>query len=304
MPVFFKQNPHLVNKVWGGNKLSYKSSPQGIKEPIGESWELSCLPEGQSTFQDKELGELLTREKQLKFLVKIIDTSDNLSVQVHPDDMLAAQLEGSSGKTECWYILSAEKDAKIYLGLKPGVTKEKFQQAIDSQEEAHLLMNSIEAKPGRFFFVPAGQLHAIGKDVTLIEIQQSSGITYRLWDWNRLGLDGKPRELHIEKGLKALKNLPVDFLDIKHEVEALYKLTENEFFSVFLGEVKKGERRNISLEFDYGGVTCLSGELQLYDGEDVTILKSWETAFIKKDRKNKIEIGSSKEARFVLSYQP
>ena len=302
MPVFFKQSPHLVNKVWGGNKLSYKSS-ENHQEPIGESWELSCLPEGQSTFEEKVLTELLTDKQKLKFLIKIIDTSDNLSVQVHPDDSLAAEFENSSGKTECWYILAAGEEAQIYLGLKPGVTKEKLQQVIDAQEEAHLLMNSIEAKPGRFFFVPAGQLHAIGKNVTLIEIQQSSGITYRLWDWNRLGLDGKPRELHIKKGLQALKALPTDFVDIEHKTEVLQSLTENQFFSVFLGQIKASEHKTFSLDFTYGGVTCLAGELKLYDGGNIIILNRWETAFIKKDRENKIEIGSSKEARFVLSYQ-
>ena len=183
---FFKQDPLHIEKIWGGSKLAPEHS--GL-EPIGESWQVACLPEGSSTISGEALWDKYGSAGGLNFLIKLIDTSDNLSVQVHPDDLLAEEFENSRGKTECWYILDSEKDAKIYLGLKPNVSMSDFQKAIENQENVQSLMNCIEALKGRFVYVPAGLVHAIGSGVTLIEVQQSSGITYRLWDWNRVGVD-------------------------------------------------------------------------------------------------------------------
>ena len=125
MPLYLKQTPHLVEKVWGGENLNYKSATK-VSGPIGESWEISTLEQGESMHQGQPLSHLIKDHDGLDFLVKIIDTADNLSVQVHPDDQLAAELENSSGKTECWYILAAEPGAQIYLGLKSGVDKKQF----------------------------------------------------------------------------------------------------------------------------------------------------------------------------------
>lgn len=200
-----KLTPYLSETVWGGAKLAKLKKLDSIN-PIGETWEVSTLPQGSSSFEGVELAKLAS----LKYLVKFIDTAANLSIQVHPDDEYASQHENSTGKTECWFIIDAAKDAGIYLGFKNGVTKKEFFTAVENGLAVDHFLNFIPVKRGDFFLLPAGTIHAIGANVTLCEVQQSSGITYRVWDWNRMGLDGKPRELHIEKA-KDVANFETDF---------------------------------------------------------------------------------------------
>ncbi|MCO4793965.1 MAG: class I mannose-6-phosphate isomerase [Bacteriovoracaceae bacterium] len=198
---YLRLKPHIVQKIWGGQKLkTMRPTEEGLENPIGETWEVSRLEEGPT---ETGLGSLhsLCSEKELPYLVKFIDTNDNLSIQVHPDNDYALKNENSSGKTECWIILDSAPGAGIYLGFKKGVTKEKFQKSVESGEDVNNLLNFYETKKGDFFMVPAGAIHAIGKGVTLVEIQQSSGITYRVWDWNRLDSAGNSRELHIKKAM-------------------------------------------------------------------------------------------------------
>ncbi len=172
----------------------------GQELPVGETWEVSRLEEGSSSLGDTALSSLVS-DSELPYLIKFIDTSDNLSVQVHPDDEYARDVENSVGKTECWLILDSEPGAGIYLGFKPGVTKEEFETAVRNSEDVSRYLIFHEVKKGDFFFVPAGSIHAIAKGVTLIEVQQSSGITYRVWDWNRVDANGKSRELHVDKAM-------------------------------------------------------------------------------------------------------
>jgi mannose-6-phosphate isomerase len=190
-----KFEPRLVEKPWGGGWLAqqYKSSTPA---KIGEAWLLSTLKEGESTVDGQPLSKVLGAE--LPFVVKIIDAHENLSVQVHPSDEWAAKLENSRGKTECWLILEAKPGAGIYLGLKSGVTRELLSQSVLASHGINSLLQFFPVQRGDFIAVPAGTIHAIGGGVTLLEVQQASGITYRLWDWGRPG-----RELHIEKGLKV-----------------------------------------------------------------------------------------------------
>lgn len=198
--------PHLVTKVWGGEKLAGLKDLASKKEilPLGETWEVSRHSDGPSLLKSgKSLEETLSFE-ELPYLVKFIDTTDNLSIQVHPDDDYAARVEKSSGKTECWLILESDPGAGIFLGLKEGVDQNQLQQCLDDKSDLSQLMVFYPVERGDFFFVPAGSIHAIGKGVTLAEIQQSSGITYRVWDWNRVDLDGTPRELHVKKALDVI----------------------------------------------------------------------------------------------------
>ncbi len=203
--------PHMVTKVWGGEKLA---GLKGLKDstllPLGETWEVSRHQDGPSLNEAGESLENSLSFEQLPYLVKFIDTTDNLSIQVHPDDEYAARVEKSSGKTECWLILESDPGAGIYLGFKEGITKEQFKKCLEDKGNLSELMVFYPVERGDFFFVPAGSIHAIGKGVTLAEIQQSSGVTYRVWDWNRMGLDGKPRELHIEKALDVINFAPED----------------------------------------------------------------------------------------------
>lgn len=209
-----KISPFFSERPWAGQKMQalFPDAPPGT----GEAWILSTLPDGESMVGGKNLSDVLG--KKLPYLVKVIDTSAPLSVQVHPNDQWAKTFENSRGKTECWLILSSENNGGVFLGVKEGVSPEELSFAIKENRDVSQLMNFFPVKKNDFISVPAGTIHAIGAGVTLLEVQQASGITYRLWDWNRMG-----RELHIEKGMKvadfSLRPVPVtakDGLLLKH----------------------------------------------------------------------------------------
>ncbi|MEI8346179.1 MAG: type I phosphomannose isomerase catalytic subunit, partial [Pseudomonadota bacterium] len=175
-----KLSPHFSFTVWGGTELSQK---KGLDLPpekkLGESWEISTLPQGPSQTSAGPLNQLFDVE-QLPYLVKFIDTAQALSVQVHPDDQAAKDVGADKGKDECWLILGAQANAGIYLGLKPSVDRSRLESALKSGEDLSLLLNYYPVKPGDFFYVPAGTVHALGPGLLLLEVQQSCGITYRL----------------------------------------------------------------------------------------------------------------------------
>jgi mannose-6-phosphate isomerase len=208
-------SPFLVHKIWGGSRLAKcKNIPEdSLKGLLGETWEVSCHPDGPSSLAGKPLSKLVN-EKDLPYLIKFIDTEDNLSIQVHPGDDYANKHESQSGKTECWIILDADPGSGIYLGLKKGIEKETLKKIIEENEDLSKLLNFYPVKKGDFFYVPSGSIHAIGKGVTLVEVQQSSGITYRVWDWNRVDENGKSRTLHIEKALDV-----INFSNAKNTLE-------------------------------------------------------------------------------------
>ena len=142
--------------------------------------------------------------ERASYLIKFIDAADNLSVQVHPDNEQAKAWENQNGKTEMWYVIEADENAKITYGVKENITSEKLSDAIKNNTVGNLL-NTVPSKKGDVFFVEAGTIHAIGARNLIAEIQQNSNVTYRLYDYDRRGKDGKPRELHIEKGVKCSK---------------------------------------------------------------------------------------------------
>lgn len=184
-------SPKIIRKIWGGKKLEeMKSLISSAGEPIGETLEIY--------------------DESLPYLAKFIDTSDELSIQVHPGDEYARIHENSSGKTECWVILEAAKGAGVYLGLKPNITKDILEKSLKEKKAINELLNFYPVKRGDFFYVTAGSIHAIGRDITLAEVQQNSGITYRLWDWDRLDDQGVSRELNIDKSL-AVINFEAEF---------------------------------------------------------------------------------------------
>ncbi len=219
-----KIEPLLVEKPWGGTWLGRQ---YGSPKTIGEAWLLSSLKEGQSKVDGQPLSEVVG---QLKFIVKIIDAAEPLSVQVHPNDEWAAKLENSRGKTECWLILDAKPGAGVYMGLADGVGGEEFADALAAGRPVEKLVQFYPVKRGDFITVPAGTIHAIGGGVTLLEVQQSSGITYRLWDWDRPG-----REMHIDKGLQVAsfgKNFSIE-KDVLGSKRTLLKHSD---FQCFLNE--------------------------------------------------------------------
>ncbi len=201
--MIYKLSPTFIHKIWGGKKLQSFKGRESInsKEPLGETWEVSTHQDGPSFVGEVTLESLIGK---LNYLVKFIDTSDDLSIQVHPDNEYALKHEKQKGKTECWLILEAFDQAGIYLGLKSGVTKESLQNAVDKKLAVNELLNFVQVKAGDFFWVPAGTIHAISKNVTMVEVQQSSGVTYRFWDWNRVDAFGKSRELHLKESFEVL----------------------------------------------------------------------------------------------------
>ena len=209
--------------VWGGRNLPRIGKEIPEEGKVAESWELSCHKNGTSViangiFEGTELTGLIEKygrqvigtaldEKHVKkfpLLIKFIDANDRLSVQVHPTDEYAFVHEnGELGKNEMWYIISAEPGATLVAGVKEGVTKEIFAKAIEEGKVEECL-NSIAVKEGDIINIPAGLVHAIGKGIILAEVQQNSDTTYRVYDYGRLGADGKPRELHVEKSLETI----------------------------------------------------------------------------------------------------
>jgi len=214
--------PVYQNVVWGGRSLERwrDDLPEG---PVGESWEIAQQQRGMSVVAEGPLAgsdlETLMREAgrelvgacydgggEFPLLIKIIDAADRLSVQVHPDDELAQELGvGRRGKTECWFIVG--DGGELFQGTRPGVDRERFARAIEDDTVAECL-NRFETRDGDFFFMPARTVHALGTGTLLFEIQQSCDVTFRVYDWGRVGMDGEPRPLHVEESLRC-----IDFAD-------------------------------------------------------------------------------------------
>ncbi|SKA90119.1 mannose-6-phosphate isomerase, type 1 [Prosthecobacter debontii] len=215
--------PVYQTRVWGGRNLESQFGRQlpDSTQPYGESWEMSDRPEALSLVREGEahgmsLHDLWINHRQAVFgrglldhpaeryplLIKILDACDDLSIQVHPPAEVAEELKGEP-KTEMWYIIQAQPSARLYAGLRAGVSREDFQQALHDGTTADL-MHYIEPQGGDCLFLPSGRVHAIGAGLVIFEIQQNSDTTYRVFDWNRTGLDGKPRALHIEESLKSI----------------------------------------------------------------------------------------------------
>lgn len=241
-----------MQRVWGGRELekTYGRHLPDADRPYGESWEIvdreheqSVVDEG--SLRGSTLHELWTTRREELFgagyesherfpiLIKVLDAREDLSIQVHPPVHLAAEL-GGEPKTEMWFIADRDPGAKLYVGLKRGVTREAFEQSITQGTVADMV-HSVSPEPGDSIFIASGRLHAIGAGFLIHEIQQNSDTTYRVFDWNRLGLDGKPRELHVEKSMAS-----IDFDDFEPgmDVPAGDTLAECAYF--------KTERRTLA----------------------------------------------------------
>jgi mannose-6-phosphate isomerase len=220
-PISFR--PLFMERIWGGRKLEEKlGKALPAAGPFGESWELVDRADAQSVvdggeFAGRTLHELWVEHREAVFgrvpdaprfplLAKILDAREVLSVQVHPPASLAAEL-GGEPKTEMWYVLEAEPDAEIFAGFRAGVDRAAFEAALAGGTAAELL-HRLPVRAGDAIFIPSGRCHAIGAGCLMVEIQQNSDTTYRVFDWNRLGPDGKPRALHVEESLRS-----IDFAD-------------------------------------------------------------------------------------------
>ena len=223
---FYKFKPIYQERVWGGRGLSEKlgrSLPAG--GPIGESWEMVDRPEAQSIIDGGASDGMTLRalienhsatvmgpdwnpKQHFPILVKWLDCQQRLSLQVHPPARVAPEL-GGEPKTENWFVAECDKDAALLVGLKDGVTRDQFETALRN-DELEPLVQKLPTTPGMSMFVPSGRIHAIDGGNLILEIQQNSDTTYRVYDWGRIGLDGKPRQIHIEESLKS-----IDFNDFE-----------------------------------------------------------------------------------------
>ncbi len=261
-----KFEPIYKQRIWGGRKLQElfsKDLPAG--EKIGESWELADLPNAKSIIVNGELAGQTLRSAIEQYpsqitglarfsplfplLIKLLDCQDVLSVQVHPDPGTCRRMGKGEPKTECWYIISAAPGAVIYKGLKKGVTREQFAQAIKDGAVADTL-TKVEVRAGECHFLPAGTAHAIGPGLLIAEIQTPSDTTYRVFDWNRVDETGKPRELHVEE---ALESIHFDLSGDKLPVTTVGRLVGCEYFTVDKGH----QARNCELLLSPGGMKVL-----------------------------------------------
>jgi mannose-6-phosphate isomerase len=250
-PLRFK--PIFKPRIWGGQKLrEFFGKDIAPFEKIGESWELADLPNDKSVIANGELAgqtlasvlkkypEEITGNKnfQLPFplLIKFLDAEDILSVQVHPDPATCQRLEKGEPKTECWYIISAAPGAVIYKGLKKGVTKMQFSEAIKNGTVAELLAK-VPVEAGQCHFLPAGTVHSIGPGLLIAEIQTPSDTTYRVFDFNRVDDTGRPRQLHIDE---ALESIHFDMGSDELPVTTVGQLVDCEYFRIDKGHQAKG----------------------------------------------------------------
>ena len=255
-------NPVFKDYIWGGNRLKDDFLFDTGFEKTAEGWMLACHKDGTNTvsggkYDSLTLDEVIKKEGLESFcgskcgrfpyfpiLIKLIDAFDNLSIQVHPDDKYAREVENEFGKTEIWYVLDAADGAELIYGFKEKITKEQFRQAIENNTLINKL-NRVKVKRGDLFFIEAGTVHAIGKGALIAEIQQNSNCTYRVYDYARIGKDGKPRELHIEKALDVSKTEPpkYDIKPLENEVEhdgyISQKLCVCDLFSVDRYKIEK-----------------------------------------------------------------
>ena len=297
-PLTFR--PIFKERVWGGRELErlyHKPLPPGV--PIGESWEISDRPGDASvitngTLAGKDLrwlmenhaADLLGKAKppsgRFPLLIKILDAQDKLSLQVHPPPVKAAEL-GGEPKTELWYVAEAAPGAELYVGLKRGVTRAKFEQRIKAGTVAECF-HRVSVRPGDAMFLPSGRVHALGAGLVIFEIQQNSDTTYRVFDWNRLGLDGKPRELHIPQSLAS-----IDFSDYEPALlpralaqsgaQKIRPLVRDPLFAVEAQELVAGASaplRPTKMQI----VALLAGGVQVSDGAGTLALAAGQFCLI------------------------
>ncbi len=291
-----KLNPIFKEIIWGGNRLKNEYNKVSDLNNIAESWELTVRKDGMNTICGgeydgytmekyiEENGFKVVSKNKLDFfplLIKFIDAEDNLSVQVHPDDEYGLKNANSLGKTEMWYIIDAKPGAQLVYGLKEGVTNEDFAKAIDEGKVEEML-NYVPVKKGDVFFIPSGLVHAIGAGILLAEIQQNSNITYRVYDYNRLGKDGKPRELHVNDALNVIVNRSEDEIEKIRYSKGKYAgstLANCDYFNVCKYTISSAGFFSAD-QYSFNSVLCLDGEGTIFCDNKTYPLSKGDSYFI------------------------
>jgi mannose-6-phosphate isomerase len=296
-----KFEPILKDKIWGGNSLAKSYGKKaGSSRLIGESWEISAVQDNLSVINNGFLagnnieevievymsditGEAVFEKfgNEFPLLIKLIEAREDLSIQVHPNDILAKERHNAYGKTEMWYILEAELSAKIYNGFTNPVSKDIFSSALKEGKLVSLL-NSESALPGDAFFTPAGRIHAIGAGSVLVEIQQTSDITYRIFDWNRKDRDDNSRELHIDLALDAIDynasgNSKISRIPVPDKTENLVTCP---YFHTNILQFSSLIRKDYNIIDSFVIYICISGEFLIHWDKGVEILTKGETVLL------------------------
>lgn len=296
-----KFEPILKEKIWGGTKLNSLFNKKTSSKKTGESWEISDLENDTSivsngNLKGKSLQWLLKEYKEelvgkqvfenfgLKFplLIKYIDAAENLSIQLHPNDKIAKEKHNSFGKTEMWFIVQADDDAELILGFKESILKSEYVELVEKNELPDFL-NKVKVKVGDAFIIPPGLVHAIGKGVVLAEIQQTSDVTYRIYDWDRKAEQGDSRELHTALALEAID------LSSNNGHKIAYNLKQNASSEIISTSYFKTNIISVEgeIEIDYSQKDCFvilmgvegKSEISLENGDSV-ILEKGETLLI------------------------
>ena len=291
-PLLFEPNLHPV--VWGGNQLRPYKGLEPSDESIGESWEVSAVPSSTSDIsngmwkgkdlimvineQPEEILGKKVNEKyngKLPLLVKFIDAKRDLSIQVHPNDEMAMREHGKMGKSEMWYVIKADEGAHLYAGFKQEITKEEYQRRIADGTIIEVLADH-NVKAGDVFYLPAGRVHAICGGIMLAEVQQSSDVTYRIYDYNRPGMDGKPRELHTELAAHALdyhveENYRTEYINSANKAT---QIIDTPFFDVRVMEISKAFHRDLRKYDSFVISMCIEGDCKIRvrsTGEEISL---------------------------------
>lgn len=270
----------LKEKVWGGKTLFTRFNKGTDAMKLGESWEISAIADNLSVISNgflagnniEELIEVYMGDitgdsiyekfgNEFPLLIKFIEAQEDLSIQVHPNNELSKKRHNAYGKTEMWYILESKKGAKIYTGFREGVTKELYEEALKDGKIEDLLNVEI-ADPGDTFFTPAGRVHAIGSGIVLIEIQQTSDVTYRIFDWNRNGSGKDKRELHTDLALDAIdfKQAGKNKIKVENGINRTENLVTCEFFNTNILHFNKAIDKEYYFNDSFVVYICIEGE--------------------------------------------
>jgi mannose-6-phosphate isomerase len=296
-----KFTPIYKEKIWGGSKIkSVLNKDFGSLPNCGESWELSGVEGNISVVSNGYLagnsleeiievymGDLVgdrvfeTYGNEFPLLIKFIDANDDLSIQVHPDDEMAAERHNSYGKTEMWYVLQADKGAKLQSGFNQRVDQEKYLEKLEQVELTDIL-NFEEVGAGDVFFIPAGRVHAIGKGILLAEIQQTSDITYRIYDYDRRDAQGNPRELHTDLALDAIDYTLFAEYKTKYEVKPnkSVELASCKYFTTNVLELTAVVEKDYNKLDSFVIYICLDGELVVETESGSELVRKGETLLI------------------------
>ncbi len=284
-----KLRPSFKDYLWGGHKLVDEFNKEYDGDILAESWEMSCHKDGPSyivggAFDGMTLSEYIDKNgkevlgsncdkfEDFPILIKLIDAKKDLSVQVHPDNEYALKNEGQYGKTEMWYIVDCEPGAQLFYGFKSEISKEEFEKRIKENTLTDIL-NAVKVKKGDVFFIDAGTIHAIGKDILIAEIQQNSNVTYRVYDYGRKGADGKERELHVDKAVEVTKRMPPTEKSFSPDIASCEYFTvdklylDGEYFSKVSGTVTDKSFMNVLFLSGSGEIVCGEEKMSFKKGD-------------------------------------